>query len=254
MKEVRVRSMQAYIAKHKTASIDTLCDVFRVSRNTIHRDLNILAKRGVVKKIYGGVVYEQSMDTVPFEDRSIKNQSQKQKIASIAVSLVQAGDSIFIDTGSTATYFYQALAKNQNLTIFTNNIDVLAQAISDSKDTVIFLGGSLSRKTHSVTGQDAVNTLSHYNIGKAFMSATGLSEAYGATNSTQEEYQVKKAAVESAREVVMMVDAGKFGVVSLMTFCTLSDIDTVVTDQLPPEQMADCFRSYQIEVIVAHEP
>jgi len=251
MKEQRIEQIKDYIAKNKTVTIDALCDAFDVSRNTVHRDLNMLAKRGVVKKIYGGVVYEQAMETIPLETRSIRNQEQKMRIARRAAALVKAGDSIFIDTGSTATCFYQALPKDLGLTIFTNNIDVLVHVVKGSGDTVIFTGGMLFQETYSVTGEDALNTLSHYNIGKAFMSATGLSEEYGATNSTQGEYQVKSAAIKASREVIMLVDSSKFGTVSLMTFCNLSDIDTLVTDQTPPKSMGKYFADHGTQVLIA---
>jgi len=251
MKEQRIEQIKDYIAKNKTVTIDALCDAFNVSRNTVHRDLNMLAKRGVVKKIYGGVVYEQSMETIPLETRSIRNQDQKMRIAKRAAALVNPGDSIFIDTGSTATCFYQALPKDLGLTIFTNNINVLVHAVKGSNDTVIFTGGVLFRETYSVTGEDALVTLAHYNIGKAFMSATGLSEEYGATNSTQGEYQVKSAAVKASGEVTMLVDASKFGTVSLMTFCGLSDIDILVTDQTPPRSMGQYFTDHGIQVLIA---
>lgn len=251
MKEKRIEEIKDYIARNKTVTIEALCEAFDVSRNTVHRDLNMLAKRGVVKKIYGGVVYEEAMETIPLETRSIRYQDQKMRIAKKAATLVNPGDSIFIDTGSTATCFYRALPKDLGLTIFTNNIDVLVHAVKGSGDTIIFTGGILFRKTYSVTGEDAINTLSHYNIGKAFMSATGISQEFGATNSTQGEYHVKTAAIRASREVIMLADSSKFGVVSLMTFCNLSDIHTVVTDQAPPKDFEKFFKEHNTRVLIA---
>lgn len=250
MREQRLEDMQVFIQKNKTVSIDTLCETFDVSRNTIHRDLNILAQRGSIKKTYGGVVAEQVMETIPFEDRSVTRIEQKRRIAQKAVELLKPGDSIFIDTGSTGMCFFQALPRDYNLTIFTNNVDVLIEG-KDRNDTIVFTGGTFYRKTNSVIGTDAINTLSHYNIEKAFLSATGISQDYGATNSTQGEYQVKCAAVRASREIIMMVDSGKFDKVSLMTFCTFAQMDTLVTDCPPPDSYDKLLEQNMVRVIVS---
>jgi DeoR/GlpR family transcriptional regulator of sugar metabolism len=117
MKEQRIEQIKDYIAKNKTVTIDALCSAFDVSRNTVHRDLNMLAKRGVVKKIYGGVVYEQAMETIQLETRSIRNQEQKMRNRPSAGRRWSTGDSIFSLRQARDTCFYQAPAQELGLTI-----------------------------------------------------------------------------------------------------------------------------------------
>ena len=245
--------MLSYIQQHKIASIDSLCKHFNISRNTVHRDVAVLVEQGSVRKTYGGVVAnQQAMETVPFEERNVQNIAEKRRIGARAALLLEANDSVFIDSGSTATCFYESIPADLPLTIVTNNLDVLTGSRQNPEHRVIFTGGTLSRKTNSVIGAEALDTLRKYNMAKAFLSATGLSENYGASNSTQGEYEVKCAVVKQAREIILMVDASKFGVTSLLTFCDFSDIDTLVTDRMPEsERLKEELKANHVAVILA---
>ena len=251
MRETRLEEMQEYIYANKTVAIESLCETFQVSRNTVHRDLDQLVKRGVIRKIYGGVVAEQTSDTVPFEDRAIKNIEAKRRIAQRAVELLEPDDVIYVDTGSTASCFFHLLPKNYNLTIFTNNIELLCYCAQEEGFSVIFTGGKLSRKTCSVVGEDAVELLSRYNISKAFLSAAGVSPEHGFSNSTYGEYQVKRAAIAASRQVYMMLDSSKFGAVSMKTFCGFEDVDVLITDCHPADSYMKKVDENSIRLIVA---
>lgn len=252
MREQRLEEMLEYIQQNRIASIDTLCRHFNISRNTVHRDVGVLVERGSIRKTYGGVVANhQAAETVPFEERYVKSIGEKKKIGVRAAALLEENDSIFIDSGSTATCFYESIPADLPLTIVTNNIDVLNGAQNKPNHRLIFTGGMLARKTNSVTGTEALAILKKYNIAKAFLSATGLSELCGATNSTHGEYEVKCAVVECARQIIMMVDASKFGVTSLLTFCSFADIDTLVTDRQPDPRLSEALKINHVTIQLA---
>ncbi|MDO4296565.1 MAG: DeoR family transcriptional regulator, partial [bacterium] len=114
MRISRIDQLEHYILEHKSVSIDTLCEVFQISKNTVRRDLDVLLTRGNVEKVYGGVIACDNNSGIPelisFNERNIKNREAKNKIAALAASHVREKDIIFIDTGTTTVSIIDHLA------------------------------------------------------------------------------------------------------------------------------------------------
>ena len=237
MKADRMLDMERYILQRGAATMDELRSHFDVSMNTVRRDVAELLKRGTVEKVYGGVCARQNKDTLtPYEVRRRGSESAKAAIGKRAAALVQDGDVIFVDSGTTTLHMIDHLADRQDVTIITNNLEAIVRALPLENITIITLPGQVRRKTHSLTGDDAVQYLKRFNITTAFMASTGLS-SHGVTNSSPLEYEIKKAAVAIAEKTVLLISSSKFGVTGLMTFAQLEDFDILVTDALPaPEQ------------------
>lgn len=250
MRSKRIEDVENYIFEMKTVTLDQLCEKFSVSKNTIRRDIKEITSKGSIKKIYGGVTAQTEKDLVSFDERNIKNLDIKQRIAQKAASLVEDGDVIFIDSGTTTRHMIDALKNRRGLTLLTNNIDVILRALPYENITVISLSGTLNRKTLSFTGTSAAQVLSTYNISKSFMASTGISLEGGATNSSPLEYDIKRAAVDRSQKVYLLADHFKFGVISLMTYCTLDKINLLVTDTLPGEDMLRYFQERGIGVLL----
>ncbi len=237
MREERLEKMEEYIRSSSSVSLDQLCDVFGVSKNTVRRDVaQLLQTRGDLKKIYGGVAVQRSaMLPPPFTERLSVNQSVKSRLGALAASYVQDGDIIYVDSGTTTCHIIDHLKEVKDVTVVTNSLEVINRAIPIPGLTVLSLSGKLNRKTLSFTGQSTIEVLEDFNIGKAFMAANGLTVENGATQSTSIEFAIKKMVVGCSKEVVMMLESRKFNVVSLMTYCKLEQIDRIITDALPPE-------------------
>ncbi|MBC8585692.1 DeoR/GlpR family DNA-binding transcription regulator [Youxingia wuxianensis] len=251
MRVKRIEQIEDYINLHKTVTIDNLCEVFHVSRNTIRRDLDTLSAKGVVNKIYGGVTSNKTQETIPFEERNIKNMDMKNRIARKAAEFIDNDDTLFIDSGTTATTLFNQLSEKKRLTLFTNNLEIVVKSIYANDFHVVSTGGALARNTYSTVGPDAARLLERYNIKKAFMSATGLSIGSGLTNSSQGEYEVKKAIISRCHKVYMLIDSSKFGDVSLMTFGRIEDADVIITDKAPSQEYLDYFREHGVELVIA---
>lgn len=250
MKTNRIKRIEEYILSNESVTLDSLCDVFKISKNTIRRDINEIKKRGNIKKVYGGVTAVKQ-NLIPFEERNIKNNYTKMEIAKAAFEFVDNGDVIFIDSGTTTLNMIDFLKDKNDVTILTNNLNVIVNALPYPNLNVICTGGNLIRKTNSF---EVINTLSifqDYNISKSFMAATGISIDNGVTNSSPLEYKLKKVIVEKSNELFMLVDSSKFDVSALMTFCQLSDINHIVTNKEPPEKYIKFFQKNKIDVIIS---
>jgi DeoR family myo-inositol catabolism operon transcriptional repressor len=249
LKERRIKKLEAYIIDNERASIEELCSVFNVSKNTIRRDINELEKQGKIKKVYGGIILSDKKTTEPFESREEKNKDAKQIIAELASNFVEDGDIIFIDSGTTTMHMIPYLSEKKNLTIITNNLHVIINSLPYYDLNVISTGGTLFRRTYSFVDVNAVANLKKYNISKAFMATTGVSIAKGLTNSSSYEYDIKKYIVESCDKVILLADNTKLDRVSLTTYYDLKDIHIFVTNIKPDKEYLEFFNRHDIELV-----
>lgn len=249
MKENRIQELKNYIIANERASLDDLCTLFNVSKNTMRRDINELEKQAIIKKVYGGIVLNDKKTTEPFESREEKNITSKQIIAKLASQFVQDGDIIYIDSGTTTMHMIPHLAEIRNLTIITNNLNVIMGSLPYPNLNVLCTGGVLFRTTNSFVDMDAVNSLKKFNISKAFMASTGISITKGITNSSSFEYDIKRYMVENCDTVIVLADDTKLGRVSLTTYCELKDIHVFITNELPGSEFVDFFESNNIKLI-----
>lgn len=246
-----MEQMEAYILEHKTVTLDELCEEFGVSKNTVRRDLDVLLENRRFKKIYGGVTVEDFKELVSFGERNISKLSEKQRIAQKAASLVEDGDVIFIDSGTTTLHLVEYLGERKNVTIVTNNIETILRAIPMENLTLIALPGTLNRKTLSFTGLNAVQLLQQFNIRKAFMASTGYSMESGVTNSSPLESDIKRTAVARSQQVYLLADAAKYGAAALTTYCRLEELNGLITDQLPPQEAQDFLSTHGVQLLLA---
>lgn len=251
MRSQRMEQMEAYILEHKTVTLDELCEEFGVSKNTVRRDLDVLLENRRFKKIYGGVTVEDFKELVSFGERNISKLSEKQRIAQKAASLVEDGDVIFIDSGTTTLHLVEYLGERKNVTIVTNNIETILRAIPMENLTLIALPGTLNRKTLSFTGLNAVQLLQQFNIRKAFMASTGYSMESGVTNSSPLESDIKRTAVARSQQVYLLADAAKYGAAALTTYCRLEELNGLITDQLPPQEAQDFLSTHGVQLLLA---
>ena len=252
MKEERIHQIHELLKERKRISLDELCEIFGVSKNTIRRDIAELEEDGIIKKVYGGIVLKEAEITSlePFSAREIRNINEKKIIADLAASLVTDGEVIYIDSGTTTMHMLPRLAEKNFLTIVTASIYVLELATRFSNLNVIATGGNLQPPIKALVGADVVNCIKNYNFSKIFLASTGVSIEHGATNASPLECEVKRELVKKSCAKYLLVDNSKFDVASLMTYSDLSNIDHIVTDKNPPEKYFDFFQKNSVNLIL----
>ena len=254
MRNVRLLEMEKLIAQSGTVSMTELCGHFNVSMNTVRRDVAELKRRGGIEKVYGGVV---SVNDAPKALRSLDERQpiaevSKQSICRLAAGLLADGDTIFVDSGTTMVYLADNLAAFSELTIVTNNLALVQRAIPYENLRVIVLPGQLRHKTNSLTGMETVRSLRQFNVKKAFLAATGTT-ASGVTNSSPQEYEIKRCALECSQVRVLMLGREKFGHAGLMTYGRFEDFDYVVTDRPPENSYVSAVQQAGAKLLVASE-
>lgn len=250
MKIHRLNQIKDLLLESESVSIDKLCEVFEVSKNTIRRDVAELEKQGFINKVYGGVTLTRNNAPEPFALREIKHQAQKKQIAALASVLVDDGDVIYIDSGTTTMHMIPYLAEKKNLTILTASVYVINATLSYPQMNVIATGGSLYRPSSAFVGASVINYLKNYNIAKTFLASTGFSLSNGATNASPLECEIKQYLTEKSQTKILLADASKIGVASLMTFCQLRELDYLVIDQKPPQAYIDYFDKNKVRLLL----
>lgn len=251
MKAGRILEMERYVLSRGSAAMDELAAHFDVSENTVRRDVAELIRRGAVQKVYGGVCAKQlNRSLTPYEERFASNEAAKSAIGKAAASLVHDGDIIFIDSGTTTLQMIEYLQGKKNVTIITHNLGVITRAVPYEGLHVMVLPGTLLRETNSFTGSETVRALQKYNVKTAFMASTGVSSR-GVTNSSGKEYDIKQTAMEVSSQRVLLIDKRKFGIAGLMTFASLNEFDTVITDDLPEREYSELIKGAGAELLTA---
>ena len=251
MKSRRLTEMESYILAQGSVTMEELCEKFQVSMNTVRRDVAELVKPGLIQKVYGGVKAENNSNAlIPYAVRSSTPNPAKEAICQLAGQMVKDQDIIFIDSGTTTAHIVEAI-KDKNVTVITNNLEVMTQALKYENIRLIVLPGEIHRKTHSITGEESASFLSHLNTNIAFMAATGASLT-GVTNSSPLEYSIKKTAVAHTQAAVLLVTGNKFGVTSLYSYATLDQFQAVITDSTLPDAYKEKLEQMQITLRIAN--
>jgi DeoR family myo-inositol catabolism operon transcriptional repressor len=250
LKTQRIKQIHEYVLEHHTVSLDELVDIFKVSKNTIRRDVQELVDSGRLKKVYGGVSANR-MKLESFHNRKVRNQIHKKEIAEKAASFVENGDVVFIDSGTTTLGMIEFL-KNKEITVITNNLDFIIHSIPYENVNIISTGGILERKTKSFANFMTNELLKAHNINRAFMASSGISLVNGVTNSSPLETKIKQNVVKKSSEVYLLVDHHKFDQLGMMTYCELNEIDYLITNQTPNEDYQNYFKVHNIDLVISN--
>lgn len=240
MKE-RLQRIKEFIDRYGKVDFHELEEAFQdVSSMTLRRDLARLEEDNAVLRVSGGAI---SVDSVlkakeaDFAERINYNTTEKLEIAEKAVSLVERKSCIFIDGGSTTTYFARALS-DDSFYIITNALNIAETVLRKSKPTVALLGGDLKRNNFITVGQTCADFIEKINIETAVMTATGFISSSGCfTCGSQSEAQVKRHVIKKATKVIMLLDSSKVNKSTPYSFADLSDINFMVVDAKFPSSI-----------------
>lgn len=248
MKTKRINEIEKYVKENESATIDELSNEFNISINTVRRDINELEQRGTIEKVYGGVRAKKE-NLINFTQRSTSHAKEKRIIAEKAASFIEENDVVFIDSGTTTIAVLDFLDPKLRCTVITNSLDIIERIVSFPNVTLFVVGSLFRKQTRSFVTMSAEKIVMHLNVNKAFMAATGVSIKNGVTNSSQEEYWIKKEVSETASQVFLLVDNSKFERAALLTYSNFDNVSYVVTDQEPNKAYLKFFDEKDIRVI-----
>lgn len=248
---MKPRARQAGIAdvigQEGQMSVEDLAGRFGVSAETIRRDLAQLAEGGLVQKVHGGAKRLRLLTEGSFQDRMTENAAAKRIIADKLRQLVEPGDTLFIDTGSTTVIAAEALAPVGGLTVITNALRI-AQifAAADRGTRVFLLGGSFNPGNDQTVGPMALAQIAGFQADHAVLTVAGFDAESGATTTDFDEAQVARAMIENADQLVLLVDGSKFGRKAAFRVCPARRVDLLVTEAEPDAALAARLRAADV--------
>ena len=229
----RQEKILEYINEKQHVKTQELADVFKASVVTIRNDINELANRGLVIKTHGGAVccqHSPNME-IPSVIRLQENIESKQAIAELAASLIEDGDVIILDAGSTTLEIAKRI-QAQNVTVLTNDIKIASTLAERGGISVMMTGGTLLPSVYTLVGAQALELFTTVRVKKLFLGCDAIDFEWGISNRTLEEIQVKTAMMNAAQEIIAVADCSKFNRQVFAHLCGVDALNTFITDRI----------------------
>ncbi|MGG1686696.1 DeoR/GlpR family DNA-binding transcription regulator [Pseudalkalibacillus sp. NRS-1564] len=248
--EERMLAILDHLKKHGRISVDQICELFQVSRDTARRDLVKLEEEEAVTRTRGGAVLPQLRHEIQsYHDRLKVVSKEKQRIGKMAAGYVNAGDVVILDASTTVQSCAEFLIEKQ-ATVITNSIHQADILSSGNHIDIHLLGGKLEKDHRFLYGSAVVEKVATYNADIAFIGVIGISEQ-GLTIAHEEDGMVKRKMIQQSQYVIALADNSKFYRSEFFTFAHLEDIDLIITDQIPEEKVQEMLRRHQVKLVVA---
>jgi DeoR family transcriptional regulator of aga operon len=231
----RRNEIQKLISQKKRLLVKELCQMFDTSTVTIRKDLATLEERGVLTRVHGGAILNETL----IADLSVTEKErifikEKERIARKAESLIRDGDAIILDSGSTTTFIARRIKFRKNLRIITNAVNI-ATELAASENEIILTGGVLRPNSFSLVGPLADETMRHVTVDKFFLGVDGIDLVYGLTTPNLLEARLGQLMIRAAEQVIVVTDSSKFNKRTMGVIGDLAMVDIVITDKGCPE-------------------
>ena len=225
-----------------------LVKILNVSHMTVRRDLQKLEQEGLIVQVSGGVELSRKLNTEPSHSaKAAMCAEEKNRIGRTAASMIPRNSCIYLDAGTTSLAMCPYIEAREDLTIITNDFEVLNTLARNCKSTLIHLGGIVRAKNMSSVGPLAANTMSSLCVDVAFMSASSW-DMRGITTPDIDKVTVKRAVIAASTKKILICDSSKFGQVATYLAFPLHDLDAVITDTGLPEAAVKAFEDTSIEL------
>lgn len=232
--------------------VNALAELLGVTTETVRRDLTVLERHGLVRRVHGGALPVERLRFEPgVAERAETMTAEKERIAKAALGELPDGGAVLLDAGTTTVRLAESLPDDRELTVVTNALPIALSLTARPRITVLTVGGRVRGRTLAHVDRWALRSLSEITVDVAFMATNGISLEHGLTTPDPAEATVKEAMIAAARRVVLLADHTKVGNDQLCRFGELHQIDVFVTDSGLDLATAAAFEAEGLEVVRA---
>jgi DeoR family fructose operon transcriptional repressor len=231
--EERQQAIASLVIAQGRASVTELAQAYDVTTETVRRDLAVLDRAGVVRRVHGGAVPVRALHLVEagVGERETTRAEHKDAIAAAAAEFFPLGGaSVLLDAGTTTARIAAQLPADRELVVVTNSVPIAARLATMSSVTLQLLGGRVRGLTQAAVGEQTLRVLDTLRVDIAFIGTNGISVGHGLSTPDSDEAAVKRAMVKAANYVVVAADSSKVGREDLVSFAPISSVDTLITD------------------------
>jgi DeoR/GlpR family transcriptional regulator of sugar metabolism len=234
-------------------TVAEIAGLFEVSADTVRRDLDLLAERGLLTRTHGGAVASDGLVTrdTPFAERLMTRKDAKARIARAAASLISDGETLIVNGGSTTRAFAAELHTRRNLMVVTNNLGIPPVLGGEAVRDVYVLGGQYRAEAQVTIGELGFAPVPGISADTAVIGVGGVSVAAGLSTTLLAEAAMIAAMIAAARRTIVLADASKFGHNAFAHIGALAQAHVLVTDAAPPPDLAHALAEAKVDVVVA---
>jgi len=249
----RHRTIQDVLEERHVVRVSTLSDLLGVSEVTVRRDLEALERRGFLERIHGGAVATRRMRSEPrYLDAMTTYPDEKRLIGRAAAQLVEPGDTLFLNGGTTTLEVFRHLA-TPDVKVVTNHVGIALES-ADREIELVLVGGHYRAPSNSLVGPFATENLRRVNATRAFIGAEGISRRSGMTTPSAVEAEIARMMIDgTSGEVILVADHSKMGTVADFVIVGLDRVDRLVTDGGIDREYRQGLEEAGLDVMVADE-
>lgn len=237
-----------------TIGITDLAKRFNVSTESIRRDVKSLVEQREVAKRHGSVALPYELAEAPFERRMRERVAAKRAISRRAARLIEDGDSLMLDSGTTTSIFARELLKKRNLTIVTNSSDIARTLATVNGNKVYMAGGELNGDDGAAFGPAAIAFAASFLVRHAVISVGGLDAEFGPSDAQLAEAEFARMVLSRGQNRIILSDRSKFGRRMLIKICDYKEINRLICDGPPDARLAKALQAAKVSVnVVASE-
>jgi DeoR family transcriptional regulator of aga operon/DeoR family fructose operon transcriptional repressor len=232
--EERQQKIVKHIDQKGRVKVEELSSFFNVTDMTIRRDLFALEKQGLLYRTHGGAVKREKKSVwqmSSIQTRLCQNAEEKDRIALCVSQMIQDGESIMIDGGSTTTKVAEHLCEKRNLLVVTNSLTIAELLLESNNSKIILTGGELLKETNALCGNVTESVISCYRTDTAIIGVSALVPEEGCFSAIPQEGEIKTRMLQNSQKAILVVDSTKIGTRAFYLFCDFSQIDILVTDK-----------------------
>lgn len=244
----------ALLREQGSVQIPTLAERFRVSTQTLRKDLNFLDDKGICTRSSGGAILRRAMPSPTEEAIDVKRTlfaDEKVRIGRSAASLIRNDDSVLLDSGTTALQVARHIESEASLVVVTNDVGIMNELVTRENVQLVFLGGTLRRKNLSFYGTQTERALQDLHVDKLFLAADGFDIEKGLTTHFEPEALLNRMMCKAASEIIVIADSSKFDRICLHRVLEPQGISKLVTDTGIPDSARAALTRIGVEVITA---
>jgi DeoR family transcriptional regulator of aga operon len=244
----------ALLREQGSVQIPALAEHFRVSTQTLRKDLNFLDGKGICTRSSGGAILRRGAPSPSEQAIEVKRTlfaDEKARIGRLAAAMIKQGESVLLDSGTTTLQVARHIGPAASLVVVTNDVCIMNELLAREKVQLVFLGGALRRKNLSFYGTQTEQALENLHVEKLFLAADGFDIDKGITTHFEPEALLNRMMCRAASEIILVTDSSKFGRICLHRILEPQGITKIVTDAGIPEAARAALTRIGVEVLIA---
>ena len=254
-KEDRIKGLLEVLQKRQGVTVKELSNIFDVSEMTIRRDMELLRQNNLILDIPGAAIFNannaaSSADSYSILAATDTRVKEKEKIGQYAASLLEDGDCVIIDNGTTTERLAAAIPPYISVAVLTSNLNIVNRLTQKPNISITCGGGYYNQDTGLFESPESISLINKSRATKVFCSAAGIHETMGVTCMNSYEVETKRAAMNSGAQKILLVDSSKFGLVKSFYLADIADYDLVITDSELSAQWREKLQEQGVKLVI----